>query len=209
MLLTTQEISLGKIHVEDGKLSTQNNCTFVIASNCIENKDFVQGALSSLRERGGYLVSRENLDFNIKQALADLPAGVQLITVIPTDDEMIVLLQRANKRSIFGTVVNISNDPYAAESYEWLEQLKVATRDSASVIVLSQNNPYSGIVGLVNCIRKEPEGTKVTCVFIDDMTAPAFDVDNPFYKDQLKLGLAINVYKNVSLLKKNIIRSVE
>lgn len=200
MLLTTQELSLGKIHVEDGKLSTQTNCTFVIAPKCIENKDFAQGALNSLRERGGYLVSRESLNLDIKQALADLPAGVQLITVIPTEDEMIVLLQRANKRSIFGTVINISNDPYAAESYEWLESLKVTTRDVASVIVLSQNNPYSGIVGLVNCIRKEPEGTKVTCVFIDDETAPAFDVDNPFYKDQLKLGLAINVYRNVSWL---------
>lgn len=202
MLLTAQDLTLGKIHVEDGKLSTQSNCAFVVATKCYERKEFVQGALQSLREKGGYLVSRENVDFDVNEAVANTPPGLQLITVIPTDTEKIVLLQRAGKKRHItaDNVVDISHEPHATDKYEWLDRLKAATASSSSVIVVSQNNPFSGIIGLVNCIRKEPDGVKVVCVFIDDPSAPPFDVEHPFYREQLKLDLAINVYKNVSFL---------
>lgn len=201
MVLTAQDLDLGKIHVEDGKLSTQSNCTFVVATKCFERKEFVEGALQSLREKGGFLVSREAADFDVNEAIANTPAGLQLITVIPTEAEKILLLQRtAKKRHITAdNVVDISHDPYASDNYEWLERLKAATATSPSVIVVAQNNSNSGIIGLVNCIRKEPDGQKVSCVFIDDRTAPPFDVDNPFYNQQLQLDLAMNVYKDVSI----------
>lgn len=201
MLLTSQDLSLGKIHVEDGKLSTQNNCMFVVAAKCFERPDFVQGALESLREKGGYLISRESADFDVNQAINNVPQGLQLVTVIPTEDGSLVLLQRAIKNKLIpaDAIVNISQDPYSDDKYEWLERLKLAAENHTSVIVVSQNNPYSGIIGLVNCMRKEPDGSKVICVFIDDRTAPIFDIQHPFYKEQLKLGLAINVYRNVSI----------
>lgn len=209
MLLTAQDLSLGKIHVEDGKLSTQSNCMFVVAAKCYERPEFVQGALESLREKGGYLISRESVAFDVNQAVNKVPQGLQLVTVIPTETENIVLLQRAIKNKLIpaDAVVNISHDPYATDKYEWLDRLKLANTNHTSVVVVSQNNPYSGVIGLVNCMRKEPDGTKVICVFIDDRTAPSFDIQHPFYKDQLKLGLAVNVYRDVSALVVPIFRT--
>lgn len=198
MLLTAQELKLGKIHVEDGKLSTQNNCLFIISSDCFERKQFVEVALKCFADRGGYLVSRESESFNLSIAMEKCPNGLQLISIIPTiEGEKIVLLQQAKKRKIVAgldAVVNTSK----YDEYEWLDDLKTAVKDSKNVIVVAENNPKSGIVGLVNCIRKEPDGSKVSCVFVDDNRAPVFSLENPLYQEQLKLGLAINVYRNVS-----------
>lgn len=205
MVLTAQDLNLGKIHVEDGKLSTQSNCLLVVSKNCLTRHDFVDGAVKSLHERG-YLVSREPLQLTASEAYQKCPTDFHIISMIPTDDnEQLVLLQRSQKRKLITNqdiVVNISNstDTTTADSYEWLDKLKVAIRQTkGNVIVLAQNNSRSGIVGLVNCIRKEPEGNKTICVFIDDAHAPPFDQQLPFYQEQLKLGLAFNVLRNVRL----------
>jgi fatty acid synthase len=42
----------------------------------------------------------------------------------------------------------------------------------------------------------EPDGSSIRCVFIDDPKAPKFSLSDPFYQNQLKLDLAINVYRN-------------
>lgn len=205
MLLTPQELELGKIHVEDGKLSTQTNCLLVIARNCFAKQAFVEGATKSILDRG-YIVSRESVDLTAADAAETCPPGYAVISMIPTDDnEQLVLLQRLAKRSfvqVQEAVVDISNtaDTSTADSYEWLDKLKTATKEGKSVIAVAQNNPRSGIVGLVNCLRKEPDGGKTVCVFIDDKLAPPFQVDSPFYQKQLKLGLAINILRDVSII---------
>lgn len=204
MLLTGQDLNLGKIHVEDGKLSTQTNCLLIISKNCFARHDFVENATKSLHERG-YLVSRESPQFTASEAVQKCPPEFNIVSMIQTDDsEQLVLLQRSPKRKLLATqdvVINISNSANAttADSYEWLEKLKTAIKQTkGNVIVLAQNNSRSGIVGLVNCVRKEPDGNKVVCVFIDDAHAPPFDLQLPFYHEQLKLGLAFNVLRNVS-----------
>lgn len=205
MVLTKQDLDLGKIHVEDGKLSTQTNCLMILAKNCFAQPSFVEGAIDSLIDRG-YLVSREAVTFTAAEAVEKCPADFNIISMIQTDDnEQLVLLQRASKRKVFAgqnVVIDISNagDSTTADSYEWLNKLKVSLKDGKNVIVVAQNNPRSGIVGLVNCIRKEPDGTKVVCVFIDDKLAPPFDMNLPFYQEQLRLGLAINVLRNVCVI---------
>lgn len=80
---------------------------------------------------------------------------------------------------------------------EWLKPLQSAL-ETGTVLAYSQNEQLSGILGLVNCIRKEPNGDKLRCVLIDDETAPEFDTKLAFYESQLKLGMATNVYKNGS-----------
>lgn len=212
MVLTGQDLNLGKIHVEDGKLSTQSNCLLIVGKDLFSRTEFVEGAIKSLHDRG-YLVSRESIQFTAAEAMQKCPAEFNIVSLIQTDDdEQLVLLQRTAKRKVMreDKVINISNssDSTTSDSYEWLEKLKVAIKQTkGTVIVVAQNNSRSGIVGLINCIRKEPEGHKVLCVFIDDEHAPLFDLQLPFYQEQLKLGLAINVLRNVSF--KAFLKSVD
>lgn len=204
MLLTAQDLNLGKIHVEDGKLSTQTNCLLIIVSNGFDRKEFVEGTITCYNERGGYLVSRESMDITPAIAAEKCPYGFQVISIIPTDsNEKLVLLQRSTNRKVvtaLNTVINITNpsNSTAADNFEWLPKLKDAAKESKGVIVVAENNSRSGIVGLVNCIRKEPDGTKITCIFIDDKSAPPFNLEHPLYQEQLKYGLAINILRNVN-----------
>ena len=192
MLLTEQELELGKIHVEDGKLSTQKNCSFIIGNQCSSRLAFIDQALISLNENG-YLVSRESLEFDCSKV--QYPGTLQLIADIPTINEHLVVFQRLKRKIHDMPIIIIVNDN--DDKYEWLEKLKTGIKDN-NVLVVSQNQKYSGIVGLVNCIRKEPNGNRISCLIIDDVNAPPFDYENPFYNNHLKLGLAINVLKNVS-----------
>lgn len=79
--------------------------------------------------------------------------------------------------------------------FNWLSRLQEATQRDTPAIVYAQNQPQSGVLGLVKSLRKEPNGRNVTCVFVVD-EAPRFDEQLPFYQEQLKKGLAINVFKN-------------
>jgi fatty acid synthase, animal type len=116
---------------------------------------------------------------------------LQLLASFQTEHECVNLLRFIeNNNAEPETVIKITSN-----IDEWLNSLKSALK-KGSVLAYSQNEPLSGILGLVNCIRKEPDGDKLKCFFIDDETAPRFDVHNAFYKSQLQLGLVTNVYKN-------------
>jgi fatty acid synthase len=54
----------------------------------------------------------------------------------------------------------------SVQNYDWLPQLQ-AVIDSGSkrrIILVAQNEPLNGILGLVNCIHKEPGGEPVRSV---------------------------------------------
>lgn len=191
-LLTAQNIELPRTTVLPQNLSSQLNSNFIISSNCHGNLDFVEQAQKCMAERG-FLLSRENTAMNADNL--DILPDFQLLCVIPTNEENLFLYQRINK--IVQKTASIVHVSIRDKKYDWLEKLRNAVKIGATILV-AQNEKLSGIIGLVNCLRKEPEGDRITCVFIDDKNAPEFNLDSPFYKNQLKLGLAINVYRNVS-----------
>lgn len=55
-------------------------------------------------------------------------------------------------------IVNISTD-----NFEWVENLKSSLKESETnpeqrTLLVVEGNPLSGVIGLVNCIRREPNG---------------------------------------------------
>jgi fatty acid synthase len=88
------------------------------------------------------------------------------------------------------TIIDISEKD---TNFEWLETAKNVIKKGPTILV-AQNEKLSGILGLLNCLRKEPDGLFVSGVFVHD--APEFDVQHSFYKSQLRLGLAVNVFNN-------------
>lgn len=194
LYLSNQEVDIGSIPKEDGKLSEQTNCLFIIDSNVLEKPDFAEKATESLSENG-FIVSRESADLICDTIVT--PPGYQLICVMPVENETLVLLQQRQPKVIANSgVLKISTEN---QEYLWIDEVRAALK-TGPVMLLSENEPYSGLIGLVNCIRKEPEGHLVSCIYVDDPNAPTFDIDDPTYKSHLKLGLAINVYRNVKAI---------
>lgn len=180
------------VAVENVSLSSLTNCTFVVVTNFLKQKLHHDDVLKSIQD-GGYLISRESSP----QSDFDAPSTFNVIASIATDDETLVLLEPI-KRKIFGTptIVRIENS-----QFEWIDEVREAAKEN-SVILVSQNEHTSGLIGFVNCLRKESDYKNVKAFFVDDDDAPPFSLANPFYTKQLKLGLAINVYRNVRIRRR-------
>ena len=187
-LLTNKPTDVDGILVEDGDLSTHTKCLFIIASDCIHDNAFIESSVPSLEDNGFFVAREKSFTSNLM-----LPSNFNLLAVITIEDEVFVLLQYL-KRKFMGisTVIKISEQD---TKYEWLDKAKMTLR-TGPVVLVAQNEKNSGIIGLCNCLRKEPDGNMISCVFIDDDKAPAFDLQNPLYNSQLKLGLAINVLRD-------------
>ena len=187
--LTSKEMTLGTVNVENLKLASFKSSLFIIKTNCLSDPEFLETAGPHISD-GGFLIARESNEIKLK-TLNQLPVQYQLVAIIPTDDETVVLLQyHKNKSQNHKRLIKVTSN-----NYDWVETLKEALGEGP-VLAYSEKEELSGIIGLVNCIRKEPKGMNLKCLFIDDHRAPTFDIEHQFYKAQLQQGLAINVFKN-------------
>ncbi|XP_065083526.1 fatty acid synthase-like [Ochlerotatus camptorhynchus] len=188
-VLAKTEMELDNVNVKLDKLSDQSNLLFLITDNNWTDPSFLKDAAATLAE-GGFVIVRERVDF--KHDEFSVPEEFNLVTTFRVDqEEFYICLQRKSK------VLNDTPAVIRVDSNEmsWLAELKQTVK-LRPVILYSQNDSASGVIGLVNCIRKEPKMQTVRCVFIDDPKAPEFTRNDPLYKDQLDLGLAINVLRN-------------
>lgn len=183
--LTRKTIEIEKVSVQDCALAAFNNLTFIIKSEA--DADFLKIVSSQLRD-GGFVVSREA---TTHKNLA-LPEGYKQIASINTEGESISLLQYTKvnlKLPVPTQVIRVTSN-----SFGWVEELKRAIENGPTIVF--SDDKCCGLLGLVNCIRKEPNGRNLRCVFIFDRQAPPFEINNQFYSSQISKGLAFNVFKN-------------
>lgn len=78
-----------------------------------------------------------------------------------------------------------------------MEDIKVALvkseKENAQVLLVSEGDETAGILGLVNCLTKEPGGANLRSFFIQDAKAVPFSISA--YAAQLQKDLVHNVFK--------------
>ena len=176
---------------EKDKSSERKDYYFVIASECVNNINVLE-LYEQLFESEGFVIAREKLGSSLKDI--KLPSSYQMIASYDVGDEMLILLKFKKMTDLKSppTVIKIkSND----EKFEWLDELKTSMKDKCNKILIADDKP-SGILGLVNCLRKEPNGNLISCYFIDDENSPSFNLSNPFYETQYTKGMTMNILKN-------------
>lgn len=189
-LVTTREITLAGVSAAEGEITEQLNCNIIIVPNLIHNQELANNLLKNLKEHA-YLVSREAADLDPLQVV--IPSATRLVCVVQTERETLLVMQYIKQKVLPNfTVVKVSSTD---TDFNWIQEIKDAIV-VGPVVVVAQNEPYSGILGLVNCLRAEPNGQLITCFFIDDPEAPPFDPEHPLYLNQKRLGLAINVFRD-------------
>lgn len=77
-------------------------------------------------------------------------------------------------------------------------------KEGRKVVLYSQDEHINGLLGLVNCLRREPGGEIIYGLLISDPAAPPFNPDLELYEEQLDKDLALNVLQDVSYLLKFI-----
>ncbi|XP_062548542.1 fatty acid synthase-like [Armigeres subalbatus] len=188
-VLAKTELELDNVTVKSEKLSNQTNQLFLITESNWCDQNFLRDAANSLVDCG-FIIVREKLTFKLNEL--DLPEELNKVASFQVDrEEIFICLQRKSKGFI-DTPTALQVD---SSDFSWLADLKQAVK-YRPVVLFSQNDSVSGVIGLVNCIRKEPKMHSVRCVLIDDENAPEFTLDDPFYKNQLDLGLAMNILRN-------------
>lgn len=189
-LLTEQNISMDNVNVVHGRnaaiLREQHLVITQNAGNSMANLD---EQLAGLDEKS-FLLLRQSA----KTPFTDVPPEFITVTAIPTENETLILLQKKPKAQTVRnpTVIEVLSNDY---SYQWLDAIK-ANIKSGPVLLYTQNDPSPGLLGLVNCLRREPAGENVRCVIVMDRLAPKFALDNSLYATQLDAGLAVNIYRN-------------
>lgn len=191
--VTDEEISLENVTIlknTTSAASTKGNILTIVMDSTSNETDEI---LHSIEEKSFLLVRKIG-----NTTFTEVPSNFNMITAIPTESETLVLLQR---KPIAKSPVAASKPPTVVEvlstdyNYTWLETVKECIK-SGPVLLVSQNDPSPGLLGLMNCLRREPDAENVRCVLIMDRLTPKFSLNDSLYASQLQLGLAVNIYRN-------------
>ncbi|XP_025268427.1 fatty acid synthase-like [Camponotus floridanus] len=175
------------------KLSKDNNAILIAGFNLLINdkSEILKEILSALKDDGFLLTRGQPLTKNdiTNAEKHDLTIVLEKRTI----KEHIILLKKKKKSWRRTEVICVNN-----YEFSWLKQLISnlnIENNIARIILVGEGNPECGLLGLVNCLRKEPGGELIRAVLIQDETAPKFSLDEPFYAKQLQIDLIINVLR--------------
>ena len=83
----------------------------------------------------------------------------------------------------------------SAFSFDWVDQVKAAmAEEEKKTIWLLSRDAFSGILGLINCLKREPGGERIRCIF-DRSGKPSASTDSfdSLYRQIIQLDLVTNV----------------
>ncbi|KAK9884293.1 hypothetical protein WA026_005245 [Henosepilachna vigintioctopunctata] len=190
-IFSKEKLELSNVTIEDKKLITENDCHLIVGTNLLKRTMVLQQAFGALKDKG-FIISREDLDFDLSAFTQQDLAGIDILTMHKTDTEKLILFRKSLEPKEL-SIINIST---ADEDFSWLPALQTALKSDSHVIIYAQNEDLNGLMGLFNCIRREPGGMNVRCFLIYGQKAPPFDVNHPFYIKQISKNMAVNVYKD-------------
>lgn len=178
--------------IDTEKLSKEKNILLAIGVGFLtrSKRDQLQQILPKLRN-GGFVLTREKPE-NVSISLSK--HGLDIILEKIVGKESIILLKKREQPVRKTEIVRVNNNEFA-----WLEKfnsiMNKDTNNNTKIILVSEKNYECGLLGLMNCLRKEPGGEMIRGVLIQDEKAPEFSLQNPLYSEQLKLDLPVNVLR--------------
>lgn len=188
LLTTKDDLRLENVTIRAEEISSFNGIDMIIRRNSIGDHEFIENAKNVLAENR-YVLSRETKEFH------EVPApNIQLITTLRTvDGEFLHLLRFESNSKTFApqNIIEITSNVQ-----DWLEPLQVSLKNGPTLIYSHHTETPSGILGFINCIRREFPANHLKCLLIADSKAPPFDINNSLYHQQLTLNHPINVFKD-------------
>lgn len=188
MLITDRDFEISSVKIQHPNDMDRIKNTIVIWN--AQNSD-ASSVIENVSQQG-FLIIVMNND---KTANYASPTDFTLISIVPCASYSLFVFQR---NSISSDELNtkvirvLSKD----RQFKWLKEIKTIHQEPGKAILLSERDKATGLLGLFKTLRVEPSPTTYVCVVVDDENAPAFDLNHPFYRAQLDLGLPVNVFKN-------------
>lgn len=145
--------------------------------------------LGTLRDKC-FAISREKERINPK----DYTDKYDIITIYDTGIEYLVLFRKRVGAKPAKFINIVSSD----ETFSWIDKVKEEMKEGQKLVLYGQDEAINGLLGLVNCLRREPGGEIVYGLLIMDPAAPPFNPDLEMYEEQLDKDMALNVLQDVS-----------
>ncbi|XP_045425730.1 fatty acid synthase [Lemur catta] len=142
----------------------------------------------------------------------------QLVQGLLSQDEWEGLFARTSlhlvglKKSFYGSVLFLCRRPATQDSpiflpvedtsFRWVDSLKNILADNSPrpVWLKAVNCTTSGVVGFVNCLRKEPGGHRIRCILLSNLSStsrvPGVDPGSAELRKVLQGDLVMNVYRD-------------
>ncbi|KAI5638917.1 acyl transferase domain-containing protein [Phthorimaea operculella] len=111
-----------------------------------------------------------------------------VVSSMKVHENNLVLLRKRISKPRTVSYIPIKYD----ESFEWVSTLEYELQKVNKVTLVSEKQPYCGLIGLVKSLRKEYPN-RLSLVVVDDYNAPSFDPNNSLYKEQIQKGLTFNI----------------
>lgn len=165
----------------------------VISSNFSQNAEsmaqVVDNTKSMLSPQGFLLVHESSPEARNKLQSLMEEAGFGIAAMKQTFGDSSLTLYRLLRETIDKEPVVIDID----DSFAWVPDLhsKFNTGDGSTIWLRVRSPSHSGIVGMTNCLRQEPCGERIRCLF--DGSNSGEDLMKSF-EELRKLDLVMNVY---------------
>ncbi|KAK9502678.1 hypothetical protein O3M35_011399 [Rhynocoris fuscipes] len=167
--------------------SVTDNSHVVIGSALVSEGN-LENILSLIKENG-FIITEELDDVDEKKINK---SGLAIISKLTLEDKTLILLRKISEWTE-PKVIKITE-----KNFTWLDDVKAAMKDaennSEKYIIMAENEQKNGIIGMFNCIMREPGGEHFSCVFIDKSSAKSFSINS--HKDHFKKDLKMNVMRD-------------
>ncbi|XP_071581800.1 fatty acid synthase-like [Temnothorax nylanderi] len=178
------------------KLSKDENCLMVLGFDILtKNSKKLYKQLLSLLMPQGFLLTLEEYDAVYDYACLKT-YELDIILEKQINDKKLLLLRKTRNIARNQRIVHVNN-----YEFSWVDEVKsimnvqYETSVDTEIILVSEEDFECGLLGFINCLRKEPGGEIIRGVFIQDDKAPTFSLQEPLYTKQLQLDLPINVIR--------------
>ncbi|KAJ8668373.1 hypothetical protein QAD02_010036 [Eretmocerus hayati] len=190
---------LGKCQIVDPKdMETLTDMSLIAGYGLLENDQSERlNLLISKLEPRGFLLTCEKLadqDFESKAEAHKL----DVIVKKRSGDNVYVFFRRQVGMAEKYSVIRIDSQNFA-----WVDEmrtimtelLKEKNFENSRVLFLGEGDSESGLLGLITCLSKEPGGSIVRGILIQDPKAEKFHLDSPFYMEHLEKDLTLSVLR--------------
>ncbi|XP_026672126.1 fatty acid synthase-like isoform X1 [Ceratina calcarata] len=124
--------------------------------------------------------------------------GLNIVLEKSLNKQTLLLLKKEEKPPQKTEVVHVNNNEFS-----WIEKVKMImknekdkkTNETTRLVLVAEGDMENGLLGMVKCLRREPNGEIVKAVIIQDKNAPKFSLNDPFYSEQLDINIGYNVLR--------------
>ncbi|CAB3365146.1 Hypothetical predicted protein [Cloeon dipterum] len=180
------------------KIPADASLHLIVSRKVLSNDSAQLPVLASAIKAGGFILLREEKAVDPQKKPVIEKAGLQLIACQTNSKGIFVLLRKPlETNDLPPTIVRVNGT-----KFEWVEELKkamqISEKEGNKVYVISEGEETNGIVGMINCLKQEPGGVNLRCIFVQSAGAlPKFKGESDAkYAAQLKKNVLMNVYQN-------------